>query len=156
MSTSLRILVGLAIAFAAVLVGATALMASVFVIGGTASVSVESSDGPDFFLPFPAALLDFAAVAADGALSAAGEDFPVELEPPFDTQPPGPVLVELLRTLEDGPDATFVEVEDGADRVRIFKEGRYLRVEVRDGRDLDLRVSVPLGTATRTLARFLD
>ncbi len=42
-------------------------------------------------------------------------------------------LRELWREVQDTPDATFVTVEDGDERVRVWKEGGYFKVSVVDG-----------------------
>ncbi len=68
----------------------------------------------------------------------------------------GRVLREMLSVLEELPDATLVEVEDGDDLVRIAKRGRHLHLRVVDGGgDLDLEVSLPMRTARRSALHLL-
>ena len=54
----------------------------------------------------------------------------------------GPALAAFFAALEDAPDAVLVEVEDGADHVRIVKSGRDFEVLV-ESPDADVRLSVP-------------
>ncbi len=157
MSTGLKILVGLATAFAVLLIGSTMLLGTVVAVGGVASFRMASSDGPNLYVPVPAALIDVAATSGGWMVSGSrhGDLLLEELEHEVDLDRWGGVARNLLEVIEDCPDVTFVEVVDGNDTVRVFKEGRYLRVRVTDGRDLDLEVSVPTKTATRTVARLL-
>jgi hypothetical protein len=66
----------------------------------------------------------------------------------------GPVAAEVLRQLEDAPDAVLVEVDDGHERVRVEKRRGSLRVSVRSPEaDVDLSVPDPL---LRHFAAALD
>lgn len=58
-------------------------------------------------------------------------------------------IVEELRAM---PDALLVEVQDDGDHVKIFKRGDVLRVEVDEGHDEMVRVSLPLAA----LAAMVD
>lgn len=65
-----------------------------------------------------------------------------------------PVAAELLRQLSTLPDTTLVEVEDGADHVRVEKRGDELRVRVRSP-EADVDVAVPLVLVER-VAEFVE
>lgn len=61
----------------------------------------------------------------------------------------GSALHEALAELEHSPDATLLQVDDGRDRVLIRKQNGDLIVNVDDGWDSQVRVSIPLATARR-------
>ena len=53
-------------------------------------------------------------------------------------------LRRIWRELEDGPDATYVTVEETDSKVRIGKRGRYLHMEAKEhgkgGEDMEARI----------------
>lgn len=57
-----------------------------------------------------------------------------------------PYLERIVDELRDAPDGLFVEVEDGSDHVRVYKEADALKVEVDERGSETVRVSVPLAS----------
>ena len=64
----------------------------------------------------------------------------------------GPMVQELLADLDELPDVTLVEVEDGDTHVRVFKENGSIKVSVRD-EEINVKVSLPMRSARRTLSK---
>lgn len=165
MSVALKLVVGICLAFAVLLMSATVLVGGAVVSGGVATVSIRTPDSPDLRLAVPGALITVAAAAIGDAANhwharrshhGVGflEDLGHEIE--VDLGSVGHLTGEMLKVLEEIPDATLVEVRDDGDLVRVVKSGRYLRVLVVDGAgDLDLEVSVPIRTARRTAAHLI-
>ena len=156
MSIGLKVIVGLGLAFAVVAVSATAVVGSAALAGGVATISIHSPDAPDLNLAVPGVLIS--AAAATGSRLAAGhhDHILVELDHGAELAAAGRMMREMMSVLEEIPDATLVEVEDGSDLVQVVKRGRYLRVRIIDGGDdLDLEVSLPIRTARRTAAYLL-
>lgn len=165
MSVALKIVVGLGLAVAVLLMSATVLVGGAVVSGGVASVSIRTPDSPDLRLAVPGVLITAAAAAIGDGVRHHGvhgsrhtpfllEDLEHEID--VDLRSVGHLTAELFDVLEDIPDATLVDVVDRGDRVRVIKSGRYLRVEVVDGSgDLDLQVSLPIRTARRTAALLI-
>lgn len=54
-----------------------------------------------------------------------------------------PYLEDVVTALQEAPDAVFVEVEDGSDHVRVYKEGGLLKVTVRARTDEQVTVQIP-------------
>lgn len=54
-----------------------------------------------------------------------------------------PYLERIVAELETAPDGLFVEVEDGDDHVRVFKQDGMLKVRVEDGSDEKVTVRIP-------------
>ena len=159
----LKIVIALGLVAALLLASATALVGGALITGGVASVALESRQGPDLERAVPGGLIVLAA-AAVGGLSEHGdvggparlalETIPAEA---LSDAPIAAVIADLLGSLETVPDATLVEVRDGADRVEVVKRGRYLEVRVVDGADdLDLVARLPIRTAQRTVGLLLD
>jgi len=67
----------------------------------------------------------------------------------------GPMLHAILEELDDLPDCTLVEVEDGRTTVRVYKERGALKVQV-DDEDVHVKVSVPMRSARRTLSKVAN
>lgn len=170
MSLGLKILVGLGVAVAVLLAAAGALVGSATLGGGMARVELHTPDTPDLTLVVPGVLITGAAAASGRLVASAhsGDDWLSHLDPAADLdvtlgaelgtdlRAVGRGIGDLLRALEDCPDVTLVEVEDGRDRVRVIKEGRYLRVRVTDGAgDVDLEVTLPIRTARRAAAHLI-
>lgn len=145
MTTVKKVFAVIGAAFALSVLGWGLLIGAVYAYGGVMTVRVENAHGPNFAIPIPMAVVEAAAATGDVALD--------ELEAELGAW--GPALVELLGVLSDCPDATFVEVEDGDDYVRVAKEGRYLRIEVSDP-GVDVEVSIPMRAASRTIARIVS
>ena len=58
----------------------------------------------------------------------------------------------ILAELDELPDCTLVEVEDGETHVRVTKSGGALKVLV-DDEDVHVKVSIPMRSARRTLGK---
>jgi len=148
MSTTKKVLLVVGSAFGICVLCWVLLVGAVYAWGGVMTVRVDSRGGPNLSIPVPMALVDAALSTGDLALDGLRDgigDF-------------GPALSAMMEVIEDCPDVTFVEVEDGGDYVRVAKEGAYLRVEVREsGRDgVDVRISLPTRFASRTIARLVS
>ena len=53
-------------------------------------------------------------------------------------------LREMWNEVRSSPDMTFVTVDEGDERVRIWKEGDYLKIRVEDGIDEEVIVDLPV------------
>lgn len=139
-----RIAVVVAACFAVAVLGWIVLIGAVYAWGGVATVRVhDPQEGLNLFLPVPMALVD-AALTTSGWM--APDDDWSELGVELGEW--GPMLSGLLDELDSCPDVTLVEVEDAGTKVRIYKQGGALRVEV-DDRELTVRVSVPTRSVRR-------
>lgn len=100
-------------------------------------VSVDEDEGATVRVNLPLALVDHAlAMVPEEHL----RDGRVVLD---DVEWSVAELRELWREVMDGPDMTFVTVEDRDENVRVWKENGYLRVKAREGVDestVDVRV----------------
>jgi len=113
---------------------------------GFATVRVhEKTEGFELYLPVPAALIN---VGLSAAVTGGAFDH-IEPLPPEALQWSG-VAREMLAALIDGPDATFVEVQDGEDHVVVAKRNGRFIVHVRSP-DADVDVAVPARLALRVL-----
>lgn len=148
MSTSKKVFAVVGAAFGICVLGWVLLVGAVYAWGGVMTVRVDNPGGPDLAIPVPMAVVDAALTTGEFAL----EDIA------FDIGEYGPMLRAVLEVIEDCPDVTFVEVEDHGDHVRVAKEGRYLRVEVREhGRHgVNISVSLPTRFASRTISRLVS
>jgi len=160
MTTTRKVFLGIAGALAVVVLGWVLLIGSVYAWGGVITVKIQEDGGPNLFLPVPAALVSAAAMT--GGLALDSDLFPAghlehQIEESFDIDfgEWGPAVRSMLEVIEDCPDVTFVDVEDRNTHVRVVKEGRYLRVIVNDS-DLNLSISLPTKTATRTIAHLIS
>jgi hypothetical protein len=141
------ITVGVAAVVAVGATSAAALVTAGVRHGGFVRIAVEERGGEpvslEILLPTP---LAGAAVSVTGWLmpDAARAEMRRELGEV------GPLLRALAAELERCPDATLVEVDDGADRVRIAKDGGRLVVRVRSP-EADVDVELPVGLVSHTL-----
>jgi len=138
-------------AFAVLILSWVALIGAVYAWGGVATVRVQDrEEGVNFYVPLPMALVD-AAVTTSGFVIPEEEwlDLDVELGDW------GPMIHAMLDELDDLPDCTLVEVEDGLTSVRVYKEGGALKVLV-DEEDVHVKVSVPMRSARRTLSKVAN
>lgn len=156
MSIALKLVVACGLVLATMIASATALVGGALVSGGVARVAIHAADGPDLELAIPGAVLTAAAFA--GSRLTAGHGHPLALETGEHGLAMGTVgetARDMLRHLESMPDATLVEIVDGADLVRISKRGRRLEVRVVDGHDdVNIVVSLPIRSA-RTVVSLL-
>lgn len=132
------------------------MIGAAFALGGVITVElVDRSEGLDLYLPVPVVLVDAVLMSASSpALSSAG--FPtLEVDGVgVDLGELGPFVLELFEELDQLPDVTLVEVEDGFDRVRISKTDGKLRVEVEEP-GTSIEIAVPTRGARRLAARLL-
>lgn len=143
-----RFLIITSAVFAVVILSWVALIGAVYAWGGVATVRVQDrEEGVNLYVPVPMALVD-AAVTTSGLVIPEAEwlDLDVELGEW------GPMARAILQELDDLPDCTLVEVEDGMTTVKISKEGGALKVLV-DDEDVHVKVSVPMRSARRTLGK---
>ena len=143
-----RFLIVISAVFGVVILSWVALIGAVYAWGGVATVRVQDqNEGVNLYVPVPMALVE-AAVTTSGWVIPEEEwlDMHVELGEW------GPMVEEMLAELDDLPDVTLVEVEDGTTHVRVFKEGGALKVSV-DDEEVHVRVSLPMRSAKRTLSK---
>jgi len=146
-----RFLIVVSACFAVLILSWVALIGAVYAWGGVATVRVQDrEEGVNLYVPVPMALVD-AAVTTSGFVIPDEEwlDLDVELGEW------GPMLYAMLEELDDLPDCTLVEVEDGSTSVRVSKEGGALKVLV-DDKDIHVKVSVPMRSARRTLSKIAN
>ena len=151
MKTAKKVLLVLAATTGILLLGSGFLLAASVVTTGLVTVKVHESGphGTHLYVPVPAILVH----AGLSVLPALVEEDVWE-EVRTDLGEWGPVAAEVLRAVEDAPDAVLVEIENEREHVRIEKDGRTLEIRVRDGRD-SFEISVPaslLGRVAREIA----
>ena len=146
-----RFLIVASAAFAVLILSWVALIGAVYAWGGVATVRVQDhNEGVNLYVPVPMALVD-AAVTTTGFVVPDEEwlDLDVELGDW------GPLLHAMLDELDGLPDCTLVEVEDGLTHVKVYKERGALKVRV-DDEEVHVKVSVPMRSARRTLAKVAN
>lgn len=145
MSTGAKIFVGIAAGFAILLLGSALLVAGTIAATGLVTVDVhDKTEGTHIYLPVPAAAI----YLGMGLLPVlAGDDELYELRE--DLGEWGPFVAATLEGLDDCPDGVLVDVRDGAETVRIVKQGRSLEIRVRNPRE-SVEISVP----TRLFSRM--
>ena len=158
MTRGKRLLTLAAVLIVTLVVGWALVLGAAFAMGGMLIVEVHDRyDDFHLYLPLPMAALDLvAAAAAVPAVHTAGFGSGLEIDGlELDLGELGPLVVDLLEALEEMPDATLVEVEDGRERVLIVKEGRKLIVEVEEP-GTSVRVALPTHGVRRVASRLLD
>ncbi len=151
MTRGRRIAVVIFAVAAVTVLGWMLLIGTVYALGGVATVRIEDRrDDLDLTLPVPMALVDLALAIAEGGLrsEAAHHGFDARWAML------APEITELLRELEASPDATFVEIVDGRDTVRVAKRAGKFHVEISEP-GCDIRVSVPARGLRRAASRLL-
>lgn len=146
-----RFLIVVSACFAVLILSWVALIGAVYAWGGVATVRVQDrEEGVNLYVPVPMALVD-AAVTTSGFVIPQEEwlDLDVELGDW------GPMVHAMLDELDDLPDCTLVEVEDGSTHVRVYKERGALKVLV-DEEDVHVKVSVPMRSARHTLGKIAN
>ncbi len=117
------------------------LLVGYVVQAGIAVVNVRTPDAR-FWVPIPVAL---------GHLAGNFVDLPLKQEEKFrEVWQHREAIVELLKHVPGLPDADLVEVRSGKERVRIFKRGQFLCVQV-DGPDEKVNVRLPVRTIERLI-----
>lgn len=143
MTPTKKVLLVLGSAFGLCILGWVLLVGAVYAWGGVMMVRIDNPSGPDLSIPVPMAVVDVALATGELVF----EDIHLNLGEY------GPMLREILEVIDDCPDVTFVEVEDGGDHVRVAKEGGTLRIVVEEhGRD---GVSVTVSLPMRSIGRLL-
>lgn len=143
--TYIAAFVGIAILSWVVLIGA------VYAWGGVMTVSVEDrNENFSLYLPMPVAVVDAAVATTDWVLD---EEELLELHAELDLGEWAPMIHGLLDELDDCPDVTLVEVEDGDTWVRVRKKRGKLVVEVEEP-STSVKVSIPTRSIHRTVSRL--
>lgn len=151
MKTAMKVLLVLAAAFGILFLSTGFLLAASVVHTGLVTVKIHESGphGTHLYLPVPAVL-----VHAGLSVLPALVQKDVWEEVRADLGEWGPVAAEVLRAVEDAPDAVLVDIENERESVRIEKDGRTLEIRVRDGGD-SFEISLPaslLGRVAREIA----
>jgi hypothetical protein len=151
MKTAKKILLILAATTGILLLGSGFLLAASVVTTGMVTVKVHESGphGTHLYLPVPAILVHAGMTVLPALVQ---EDVWEEVR--TDLGEWAPVAAEVLRAVEDAPDAVLVDIENEREHVRIEKDGRTLEIRVRDGRD-SFEISLPaslLGRVAREIA----
>lgn len=153
MATGKRVLTIFAALAGITVLGWVLLIGAVFAYGGVMTVRVQdTAEGTNLYIPVPVALVD--AAVATGATLIPRRELDDLIEIHADLGDWQPALRDVLRALDEAPDVTLVEVDDGPTHVVVRKVGRTLRVDVREP-GLAVRVSVPTRFASRTVSRIL-
>jgi len=143
-----RFLIIVSAVFAVVVLSWVALIGAVYAWGGVATVRVQDhNEGVNLYVPVPMALVDAAVTTSTFVMP--DEEW---LDMHVEVGEWGPMLRAILQELDELPDCTLVEVEDGATNVKISKQGGALRVLV-DDEDVHVKVSIPMRSARRTLGK---
>lgn len=151
MKTAKKVLLILVLGTGILFLASGFLLAASVVHTGMVTVRIDESgpDGTRLYLPVPAIL-----VHAGMAVLPALVEEDVWEEVRTDLGEWGPVAAEVLRAVEDAPDAVLVEIEDAHESVRIEKHGRTLEIRIKEGRD-SFEISLPaslLGRVAREIA----
>ena len=151
MKRAMKVLLILTAACGILILGSGFLLAASVVQTGLVTVKVNESgpDGTHLYIPVPAALVHAGMSVVPMLIE---EDVWEEVR--CDLGEWAPVAVEVLRAVEDAPDAVLVEIENDREHVRIEKDGRSLEIRVRDGKD-SFEISLPaslLGRVAREIA----
>ena len=138
-------------AIAVLVLSWVALIGAVYAWGGVATVRVQDrNEGVNLYVPVPMALVD-AAVTTGSWVVPEEEWLDMEVE----IGEWGPMVNAILEELDELPDCTLVEVEDGSTHVRVAKEGGTLKVLVDDD-EVHVKIAVPMRSARRTLSKFVS
>lgn len=153
MKTGKKILTVAALLAIFTVAGWAVLIGVVYAHGGVMTVRVhEAQEGLDFYLPVPM-------VVVNGAVATASHVIPSEewldIQTELNIGEWAPLVREILEVLDECPDAVLVEVFEEHEHVRVSKEGRYLKVEV-DADDVDIRLSIPTRSVSRTVNRLFS
>ncbi len=144
-----KILTFVAAGFAVLILSWVVLIGAVYAWGGVMTVQVQDRDeGVNLYLPLPIAVVDAALIT--GGLMLPDERL---LELDVDLGQWEPMLRSLVEALDDCPDVTLVEVQDGSEHVKVYKEHGVLKVEV-DQDDVRIRVAVPTRAVERNAKRL--
>ena len=135
--------------FAVLILSWVVLIGAVYAWGGVMTVHVQDrSEGFNLYLPVPVAMVD-AAVATSGFVLPSEEFFDIDVE----LGEWEPMVRGIVEALDDCPDVTLVEVEDGSEHVRVYKEHGVLKIDV-DEDDVRVRVAIPTRAVERNAKRL--
>lgn len=151
MKTAIKVLLVLTLACGILILGSGIVLAASVVHSGMVTVKIDESgpDGTRLYVPVPAILVHAGMTVLPALVE---EDVWEEVR--TDLGEWAPVAAEVLRAVEDAPDAVLVEIENAQESVRIEKDGRTLEIRVRDGKD-SFEISLPaslLGRVAREIA----
>ena len=151
MKTAIKVLLVLTLACGILILGSGIVLAASVVHSGLVTVKIDESgpDGTRLYVPVPAILVHAGMTVLPALVE---EDVWEEVR--TDLGEWAPVAAEVLRAVEDAPDAVLVEIENAQESVRIEKDGRTLEIRVRDGKD-SFEISLPaslLGRVAREIA----
>lgn len=151
MKTAIKVLLVLTLACGILILGSGIVLAASVVHSGMVTVKINESgpDGTRLYVPVPAILVHAGMTVLPALVE---EDVWEEVR--TDLGEWAPVAAEVLRAVEDAPDAVLVEIENARESVRIEKDGRTLEIRVRDGKD-SFEISLPaslLGRVAREIA----
>ena len=151
MAGARKVLTYIAAFFGVAILSWVVLIGAVYAWGGVMTVSVEDRDENfSLYLPMPVAVVDAAVATTDWVLD---EEELLQLHADLDLGEWAPMVREMLEVLDDCPDATLVEVEDGDVWVRVRKKrgkvvGEFLH------NSTSIKVSVPTRSIRRTVSRL--
>lgn len=117
------------------------------VVANSSIMLVQVSDGAEGFnltVPVPLALAQIATAFAPAEFK--------RIELPYEAMHFLPQVDRFIDELEAMPDVLMVEVQDGADHVKVYKSEGTIKVEVRDAHGARVDVKVPLSMARGVLA----
>ena len=119
---------------------------------GVATIRIADHDEDlDLFLPIPMAAVEAAVATVSWSHS---DRVTMELDAHIEELAEyDPLLRVMLAELEDCPDATLVEVDDGESWVAIRKKGGQLEIDVKDI-GVEVEVSLPMRSVRRTVDRL--
>lgn len=138
-----------AVGFAVLILSWVVLIGAVYAWGGVMTVQVQDrNEGFNLYLPVPVAVVD--AAMATGGLVLPSERL---LDIDVDLGEWEPMVRGIVEALDDCPDVTLVEVQDGSAHVRVYKEHGVLKVDV-DEDDVRVRVAVPTRAIERNAKRL--
>jgi hypothetical protein len=151
MSKGLKILLAAVTACAVLMIGSGVLLAATVVRAGTMRVKIHEPgrDGTNIDLAIPAAVVHLGLNVLPWVLD---KDLAAEVRTNLGEH--RLAVAAALQELENVPDAVLVDVHDGAESVRITKEGSSLEISV-DNADGKFEVTLPaslLGRIAREIA----
>ena len=151
MARARRVLTYIAAFFGVIILSWVLLIGVVYAWGGVMTVSIEDRDENfSLYLPLPVAVVDAAVATTDWVFD---EEELLQLHADLDLGEWAPLVREMLEVLDDCPDFTLVEVEDGDVWVRVRKKRGKLVVEVEEP-SVSVKVSIPTRTIRRTVSRL--
>jgi len=151
MAGARKVLIYIAAFFGVVILSWVVLIGAVYAWGGVMTVSIEDrNENFSLYLPMPVAVMDAAVATTDWVLD---EEELLQLHADLDLGEWGPMVREVLEELDDCPDFTLVEVEDGDVWVRVRKKRGKLVVEVEEP-STSVKVSIPTRSIHRTVSRL--